>query len=560
MNNNREVNSGSHLFRPKARENSVEDSIYGRYYHGTKDQFERTKMKYSAIARDTQIDKALEKEVKTIKKDLESVKEGSNYLERYVAQMKKDQKKFMSHKPGLEASMEMLRKNPVMIRIDLVFRCIRKLKLVPDHILPGPEDKDKKLKKKSEISDAKNTRCENEMRHGGHKIVFKDGGTLVRKQEGDPYKYKGHDPKLEAKLLACYAEEQYDQDTKKLEAMTKYFPKSLQALAIAIGVRDGKITPEKANKPIVMGAAKLGEFGIRTFSQLPGVTCPGKGDCLNHCFAMSGHMNMENVGVKAYAENLGLAERDDFVGKIIKQVSRMRPNVSQNFNGQLYSHVIRIHAFGDFHNTRYVDKWKVITDYFSPKAVTARGEDPGKRAVFFYAYTKSFYMTKVKNWMKDIQSGKLKNIKIIQSYGSNYDYKIDDSLPHCKVFDNVEVLKDARANGKPYINCDHNDMVAADPKNINIGIVKHGNTPASASMCPFKQAGKCITASVCKASEMPIIHLVDQIDAPHNMTEEHLDSIKHLDPHHTLAEHARGFGKHFDYSFSQQVQSKYRIE
>ena len=225
-----------------------------------------------------------------------------------------------------------------------------------------------------------------------------------------------------------------------------------------------------------------------------------------------------------------------------------RSSTPVNFNGQHFDNVIRIHAYGDFHTPKYVEKWKRVVS-----------ENPN---TFFYAYTKSFYMSAVKSWMKDIAAGKIKNMKIMQSYGSKFDNKIDDSLPHCKVFDNLETLEQ-----EGYTNCDTSDMIAADPANPNIGIVKHGNTPSSASMCPFdKSSTPEVTGSKCKgckhlqAHEMPIIHLGDQIDAHQNMGVHELQEIYHLEPHLTNKEHDEGFGKHFNANFKGLVAAKYRIK
>lgn len=459
-------------------------------------------------ARDTEsfIEKDIETKIDKIKKDFDEAKRtgASDYLERYKALMQKEKAAFVGEKHLIQASMNHLRDNPEIVREDLLLRVLKALKL-------------------------------GGTRAGANTIKFL-GGEMVRKFEGGLYSYTGNDTALEARILKKYGKEQHDQDMKKLKALTLYFDRSLVALDIAIQVRDGEVPPDK--KPIQLGAYKLGDSGIKTFSQLPGVTCPGKGDCFNWCFALSGHTSMPNVGIKSYAKNLGTAERGDFEARVNKQLQGMntRSQGTINFNGKHFNNIIRIHAYGDFHTPKYVKKWKRIAE-----------ENPD---VFFYAYTKSFYMKPVKQWMQDIKSGKVKNVKIIQSYGSKFDDKIDDSIPHAKVFDNLEGLTKAG-----YINCENDDMVAADPANNNIGIVKHGNTPCSASMCPFSKT----TASTCnRNSKIPIIHLGDQIDIHHNMAAHDLEALSPLEPHLTSEEHGRGFGKHFERpNFRNQVASKY---
>jgi len=283
----------------------------------------------SILARksETKIEKDIDKEVKQVQKEFkEAKKTGKNFLERYIELMKKEKQKFVGERADIEASMAQLRDNPKVVRLDLLLRVLKKLKL--NGIESGPN------------------------------IVKFLGGEATRKSEGVIYKLESKDEKLINKIRIKYGKEQYDQDEKKLDALTLYFDRSIVALQLAIDVRDGKAHPEK--KPISLGAYKLGASGIRTFSLLPGVTCPGKGECFNWCFALSGHTNMPNVGIKAYAKNLGAAERDDFEDRVNTQIKRMRPRSQGtiNFNGKNFKNIIRIHAYGDFHTVNYVEKWK----------------------------------------------------------------------------------------------------------------------------------------------------------------------------------------------------------
>lgn len=471
----------------------------------------------SITGRDTDIvDKTLKKDLTTLQKEFQEAKEtgSSNYLEKLRNLMLKEKKNFETEKPNIERDIEQSKNSNSysLTREDLLFRALHSLK-VDGH------------------------------RKGADTIEFL-GGILTRSGgEGSVYTYKGKDDTLYKKIIKKYNQIQYDQDKKKLTALSKYFVEGEKAINKAIQIRDNGSN----RKLIVHGSGKLSPSKILAFNQLPGLTCPGKGDCFNWCFALSGMTSMPSQ-MNAYAENLGAAERDDFVEKINQQLKRTKPNPT-TINGKKYNKVVRIHAYGDFHTPKYVNKWRQITS------------NPQNADTFFYAYTKSFYMKPMQDWMADIKNGKVKNVKIIQSEGSKFDDKIDRNQPHCRVFDSVDSLKKAKGkNGDAYVNCDKDDMTAANPKNTNIGIEKHGSTPCASGFCPYNKT----TASCDGKVELPIIHCVDQIDMHHHMSPDQLRDLDDLGAHSTVSEHARStFGKHMlkkRKTFKETVTSMYRIK
>lgn len=471
------------------------------------------------IARD--VDKTLGLELEQLKQEFEAEKEAGSpqYLEKLLALLSKEHQKFKSERPSIEKSIK--DKSFDIVREDLLFRVLHLVK-----------------------NDGK--------RKGANTIVVV-GGEFTRPSAGQPYEFKGTDPNLLEKVKKKYSKVQYDQDMAKLRAMEKYFSEGKKAIQMAIDVRDGKASA--ANKLIRNGAGKLKPAKIMAFNQLPGLTCPGKGDCFNWCFALSGMTAMPDQ-MKSYAENLGAAERDDFVEKINKQLKGMRADHPTTLGGKKYKKVVRIHAYGDFHTPKYISKWRQIA---------AANPD-----VFFYAYTKSFAMKAMKEWLDAIDTAKssgkkdiagVSNVKIIQSYGSKHDDKINPKYPIAQVFDSEEAIKAEKGKGKDKCHhCHSDDKVAADPTKERTAIVMHGETPCAAGFCPYKK-----TTASCKR-ELPLIHLVDQIDMPHHMSALELSQISHLGPHLTPSEHEADFGRHMvpervrvQGSFKERVLSSYQI-
>lgn len=459
------------------------------------------------------VDTLLEDELTTLKTKFEMAKKTGSpkYLENLLELLLKEKQKFNAERAEIENSIA--NESFALMREDLLLRALHSLK-------------------------------HDGVRKGANTIEFM-GGKFTRSAPNQEYAYKGKDQNILEKVKKKYSKIQQDQDEKKLQALEKYFTESEKAIRTAIRVRDADTPPKK--QPIRGGAGKLGIAKIKAFNQLPGLTCPGKGDCFNWCFALSGMTSMPDQ-MNSYAENLGAAERDDFVERVNKQIKAMKATPT-TLNGKTYKKVVRIHAYGDFHTPKYVNKWREITK-----------ENPD---VFFYAYTKSFYMKPMQSWLEDIHDGKQTNVKIIQSHGSKFDDKINPKYPIAQVYDNEDAIKGHKGKGKEKLaHCSDNDIVAADPKNHRIAIVKHGNTPCAAGFCPYKKT----TADNCGEcqKEIPIIHMVDQIDLHHHIPETMLSSIDHLGPHLTPSEHYADFGRHMQrkkkvLSFRAKIQSQYRI-
>jgi hypothetical protein len=471
------------------------------------------------ITRDV-VDTTLEKDLTELKKDFESAKEKGSpqYIEKLLALFEKEQKKFLAEKPDIEKSIQ--DKSFDIVREDLLLRVLH--------------------------NDLRN----DGKRRDAHTIEIM-GGKFTRGKAGDVYTFDGDDAILN-KVKKYYSKEQIGQDEMKLNAMVKYFKEGKKALKTAIKVRDSATPPVdskgKRTHPIGDGAGKLKPSKIMAYNQLPGLTCPGKGDCFNWCFALSGMTAMPDQ-MNAYAENLGESERDDFVERVNKQFKGARANSPLTFKGKKWKKVVRIHAYGDFHTPKYVNKWRQIAK-----------DNPD---VFFYAYTKSFYMQPMKEWMEEIHNGTVKNVKIIQSHGSKYDDKIDPKYPTAKVYDSVEAIHSEKGKGeeKPK-HCDADDSVAADPKNKRVAIVSHGDTPCASGFCPYK---KTTAATGKHMTDLPIMHLMDQIDLHHNLPAS--DEYNDLGLHLTSAEHGMDFGRHLNKNrfarkingFKGDVQKKYLI-
>jgi hypothetical protein len=260
--------------------------------------------------------------------------------------------------------------------------------------------------------------------------------------------------------------------------------------------------------------------GIASFAIPPGLTCPKAGSCKNHCFALTGHTAYVQMVRDTHAAALGLSERDDFVTKMNEQIQKKFKN-SKSPNPQ---NPYRIHAWGDFYSNKYAQKWVDIIK-----------SNPN---VWFYAYTKSFTMPAIKQLRKDINSGKIKNARIIQSLNGKDDKYINPKEPIAVVFKSrgdmdawnkgvnsvsadeyakykanrlselgkkseldpyekkeirklkkekpekreqayanlVKLLKSIGVTPQTgkFVECSDNDLVAADPKNKRVGIVEHG--------------------------------------------------------------------------------------
>jgi hypothetical protein len=184
-------------------------------------------------------------------------------------------------------------------------------------------------------------------------------------------------------------------------------------------------------------SGKMIKSGLASFDLPAAHTCPGKGACLNWCYAWNGRFTNMPKAIANQTNNWASSEKDDFAPRMIEKLK-----------DQKHGAAVRLHASGDFYNQDYVNKWAQIA-----KA------HPDKQ---FYAYTKSHHLD-----MSGLHS--LPNFKVIQSEGGKFDSAIDHSKPHSRVFNSLEEMQAAG-----YTNATDDDMVAANPKVTKIGLLNHG--------------------------------------------------------------------------------------
>lgn len=185
--------------------------------------------------------------------------------------------------------------------------------------------------------------------------------------------------------------------------------------------------------------SKLKKEGIVSFSipaykskKLNFITCPNSGYCKSLCYALQGRYLFKNV-INAREYNLKVSLQANFVNLAIKDLKRLKAKY------------IRLHDSGDFYSQKYLNNWFKIASNFPDK--------------IFYAYTKSNNLD-----FSNLPS----NFKIIFSYGSKSDNKIDTSKPHALIFKSKEQLEQAN-----YIDCTNSDLLAIN--SVKIGLIYHGS-------------------------------------------------------------------------------------
>lgn len=144
---------------------------------------------------------------------------------------------------------------------------------------------------------------------------------------------------------------------------------------------------------------------IITFSLPSHKTCPGKGLCAKYCYSLKRERSFPNILKSRYA-NLEATRKKTFIKKSVSLLTKRKESI------------IRIHPDGDFYDQKYLDKWKEIAVQLPHKT--------------FYCYTKSFMLD-----FSDLPS----NMKVIQSFGSYDDSKIDISKNTARVIEDKSELK-----------------------------------------------------------------------------------------------------------------------
>lgn len=187
------------------------------------------------------------------------------------------------------------------------------------------------------------------------------------------------------------------------------------------------------------------------------ITCPMAGDCAKDdaCYAMRGSYAWPGVKA-AFLARLEVTRTGSFVQRMIDEVITAAKTARRN-NQRLY---VRVHDSGDFYNPAYLDKWLDIAKS-SPDDVV------------FYAYTKSL------PWVRKArEAGKVpKNFVFTFSQGGKLDATIDPGTEkHTRMFPDLESLFKAG-----YANATKNDLVAADPKVLKVGLIYHGGKTGAAN-------------------------------------------------------------------------------
>jgi len=187
------------------------------------------------------------------------------------------------------------------------------------------------------------------------------------------------------------------------------------------------------------GNTKLKADGIWSFNLIPVIHCPMAGACKSYCYATVGQQAFRS-GVLRRARAFLATMQADFVERMVAEVERA---VKRGLRA------VRVHDSGDFYSAEYMLAWFEVARRLPH--------------VKFYAYTKMVVLA------RRLASVTPDNFKLIQSLGGVADARIDQSLPHSRIFDSVEAL---RAAG--YADASESDAPAAFGDNPRIGLVIHG--------------------------------------------------------------------------------------
>ena len=168
------------------------------------------------------------------------------------------------------------------------------------------------------------------------------------------------------------------------------------------------------------------------FGLTPGVTCV---NCKINCYAKRGmYRTFAKVVGAHWEKNLSRSSHSSFTMEMYTEILH-KPKITH----------IRVHPEGDFYSQEYLNKWARIARLLPDRQ--------------FYAYTKALHLD-----FSSLPS----NFKIIQSIGGEHDGIIDYTRPHAIVFKTEVDLIAAK-----YINCSGDDMLAANPDTVLIGLIHH---------------------------------------------------------------------------------------
>lgn len=173
------------------------------------------------------------------------------------------------------------------------------------------------------------------------------------------------------------------------------------------------------------------------------VTCAGAGACKNYCFAMTGHMSMNQ---SRYFWNLYRF----YKGSLFHQITDFLE--IKRFNNPTIPIFVRIHACGDFFSKEYLNGWLDVAEQFPD--------------IVFYGYTKC-----VKIW-KDVAKTRAipPNMRFVFSIGGIEDHLIEPS-------DRICLIRPDKKSPIPsgFIDGMDNDLVVATTES-NICLTLHSKT------------------------------------------------------------------------------------
>lgn len=189
------------------------------------------------------------------------------------------------------------------------------------------------------------------------------------------------------------------------------------------------------------GNTKLKKDGIWSFNLIPIVHCPMAGACKSYCYATVGQQAFRS-GVLRRARAFLATQHPDFVAKMADEVAKAVRKGAK---------AVRIHDSGDFYSYDYMLAWFEIAAQFPN--------------VKFYAYTKMVGLVKQAYKAGLVPS----HFRLIQSLGGLADSRIDQSLPHSRIFSSLDELLAAG-----YMDASESDAPAAFGTSPLIGLVIHG--------------------------------------------------------------------------------------
>lgn len=178
-------------------------------------------------------------------------------------------------------------------------------------------------------------------------------------------------------------------------------------------------------------------FGIPAYKSASGkLTCPFADKCVKFCYARKGAYIWSNVK-PAFEKRYELSKTDDFVGKMLHEIHKKRPDY------------VRVHDSGDYYSKTYLNKWLQIAS-LAPDTK-------------FYSYTNSVQMF-LNTELPD-------NFDIIFSdSGKQVDLIDQQTHRHTRIFDSLDDLTKAG-----YVNASKTDLYATKwfSDNHRVGLVMH---------------------------------------------------------------------------------------